>query len=649
MTAGKSTRRRAPVRRRSEKRRRAQPRALALILRHAANAGVALLMMLGAGAAFVAFFARDLPETDGLWTSQRAPRVTLLALGGAPIAVHGESHGAPVRLSELPDYAPRAVLAVEDRNFYHHIGINPVSVARALFANASAGEIVQGGSTITQQLAKNLFLSPDRTLKRKIQELLLALWLEHQFTKDEILTLYLNRVYFGAGAYGVDAASYRYFGKPARRLKIGEAAVLAGLLKAPTRYAPTSHPEGSGQRARLVIDAMEEARFLTPDEARRARAEPVVLARPRFGSAPYFVDYLMQEARALSQGIDADLVVQTTFDPALQAALEAGVASGLALSAAPSEVQTAAVIVDAEGAVRAMVGGRSYQQSQFNRAAQARRQPGSAFKPFVYLAALEAGMAPDDLVLDAPIAIDKWRPGNYRGRYYGEVTLTEALAKSLNSAAIRVQERTGRSAVRILARRMGFENAVTRGPALALGVDAASPLELAGAYAPLVNGGFRVRLHAIDSIRTADDQLVYKRPAAMVDAAASFKSVRTLNAMLEEVVRSGTGRAAAIDGWRVAGKTGTSQESRDAWFAGHAGGLVGVVWIGRDDDAPMKGLVGGGAPAVIWREAMRRALEGRAALVPPSLAPPILAPVGPVDEPPAAETDPVAAILMRET
>lgn len=639
----KSSRRRAPRRRRTRSRRSQRPTTAALALRHAANAGVVILMALGAVAAFVAFFARDLPDTDGLWTSQRAPKITLLAINGEPITVHGESHGAPVRLADLPEYVPQAVLAVEDRNFYHHIGFNPVSVARALLANVSAGEIVQGGSTITQQLAKNLFLSPDRTLKRKIQELLLALWLEHRFTKDEILTLYLNRVYFGAGAYGVDAASYRYFGKPARRLTIGEAAILAGLLKAPARYAPTRNPEDAGQRARLVLDEMQKAGFLTPGEARRAAAAPVALAAPRFGEAPYFVDYLMQQARSLSRGVDADLVVQTTFDPALQTALEAGLQSGLQISSSPSEAQAAAVIVDAEGAVRAMIGGRNYRESQFNRAVQARRQPGSAFKPFVYLAALEAGMSPSDKVLDAPIAIDNWRPDNYGGHYYGVVTLTRALAKSLNSATIRVQERIGRSAVRIVARRMGYEHASTHGPALALGVDATSPLELAGAYAPLTNGGFRARVHAINTIKTADGQLVYKRQTAMVDVAASFQSVQYLNAMLQEVVRSGTGRRAAIDGWNVAGKTGTTQDSRDAWFAGHAGGLVCVVWLGRDDDKPMPGMVGGGAPAIIWRETMKRALQQRSGREPPALLTPISPGVA------APESDPVAAILRRES
>lgn len=584
----------------------------ARVVRYAADAGVWLMTLFLVAAAVVAQFARDLPDTDGLWSQPRAPRTTLIGVDGAPIAIHGESFGAPVRLKDLPDYVPLAVLAVEDRNFRHHLGFNPVSLGRALLANAEAGEIVQGGSTITQQLAKNLFLSPDRTMKRKVQELMLAVWLELQFTKDEILTLYLNRVYFGSGAYGVDAASHRYFGKAARELSVAEAAVLAGLLKAPSRLAPNRNPQNAGLRARVVIDAMEKAHFVTAMEAAKARRETVVLAQPQFAAAPYFVDYILQEAREKSDGLDADLIVQTTFDPKLQAALERGLAAGLSLADEPREAQLAAVILDPEGAVRAMVGGRDYRQSQYNRATQARRQPGSAFKPFVYLAALEAGYSPSDTVEDSPIAIAKWRPDNYGGRYYGEVTLTKALALSLNSAAIRIEERVGRSAVRVAAHRMGLEDARTKGPALALGVDATTPLDLAGAYAPLVNGGYRVKPHVIESIRTGDGQLVYKRDPALLDIAASFRSIQKLNDMLAAVVAYGTGRAAALPEWRVSGKTGTTQDYRDAWFAGHAGGLVCVVWLGRDDDKPMDGVVGGGPPAIIWREAMRRALEGRA-------------------------------------
>jgi penicillin-binding protein 1A len=594
-------------------------------VRHAANAGVAVLTALLVLAAAAAYAVRELPDTDNLWAAEKSVRrVTLLDVDGAPIPIHGESRGAPVRLSDLPPYVPLAVLAVEDRNFRHHVGFNPVSVLRALRANAKAGEIVQGGSTITQQLAKNLFLSPDRTFRRKLQELSLALWLELQFTKDEILTLYLNRVYFGAGAYGVDAASHRYFAKPARALSLAEAAVLAGLLKAPSRYSPSRNPEDAGLRARVVIDAMEKSRFITSFEAARARRETVVLAAPKFAAAPYFVDHILAEVRT-RVGVDADLVVQTTFDPRLQAALERGAAAGLLLAPLPAQAQTAAVIVDAEGAVRAMIGGRDYRKSQYNRASQALRQPGSAFKPFVFLAALEAGLSPDDMVLDAPLAIDKWTPDNYGGRYLGAVSLTTALAQSLNSACVRVQEKVGRSAVRIAARRMGLARTTTRGPALALGVDAVSPLELAGAYAPLVNGGFRIETHAIDSIRTSDGALLWRRDAAMRDVAASYRSVAALNDMLAAVVSTGTGRAAAIPGWRAAGKTGTSQDSRDAWFAGHAGGLVAVVWVGRDDNRPLEDLSGGGAPAVIWREAMRRALEGRRAGERPQLAPAIRA------------------------
>lgn len=600
------------------------------MLAHAANAGVFLLTGLALLAGFVAFYARDLPSTDGLWRAERAPRISLIAADGEPLSVQGESHGAPARLSELPAHVPRAVLAVEDRNFYHHIGVNPVSVLRALMVNASEGEVLQGGSTISQQLAKNLFLSSDRTLKRKIQELMLALWLEHSFTKNEILTLYLNRVYFGAGAYGIDAASYRYFAKPARQLSVGEAAVLAGLLKAPSRYAPTRNPGDAGQRGRLVLDAMVAAKFLTPAEAARARAEPVRLASPRFAAAPYFVDYILAEAADLARGVDADLIVRTTFDPRVQEALEAGMTAGLALSPLPAEAQAAAVIVDRGGAVRAMIGGRDYRASQFNRAVSARRQPGSAFKPFVFLAAVEGGYAPEDMVRDAPIEVDGWKPGNFRNQYFGEVTLTEAMARSLNSAAVRLQESAGRNAVRQTARRAGLA-VKTHGPALALGVDAVTPLELAGAYAPFANYGYRAAPYAIDSIRTVEGELVYQRPAQVVEATASARGVDMVNRMMRAAVGWGTGRAAAIDGYAVAGKTGTTQESRDAWFAGHAGGLVGVVWVGRDDNRPMPEMLGGKAPATIWREAMSRALDATARPTP------LLAPLYGVEAPPTDE------------
>ena len=580
-----------------------------IILAHAANAGVLALTGLAALAVLVAYYAHDLPSRDDLWREGRPHRITLLAADSSPMPVGGESLGAPVRLAELPAHVPDAILAVEDRNFRHHIGFNPVSVGRALLVNASEGAIEQGASTITQQLAKNLFLTPEKTVKRKVQELLLALWLEQRFTKDEILTLYLNRAYFGAGAYGVDAAARRYFDKPARRLSVGEAAVLAGLLKAPSRFAPTRNPEDAGARAGLVLDLMVAGRFLTAEAAATARAEPIYLSSPRFAAAPYFVDEALREADALTRGYDADLIVETTFDPRVQAGVETGFAAGLALSPLGDGVEAAIVVVDRGGAVRAMIGGTDYRRSQFNRTTQARRQPGSAFKPIIYLAALEAGRRPEDLVEDAPITIGGWAPGNFKDRYMGTVTLTEALAHSLNSAAVRVQEDVGRWRVRQMARRLGLKQTVTEGPALALGVDPASPLELADAYAAIANGGYRSPAHLVKRIKTSDGQLVYERSQALVEAAVSPAAAYAADSMLEAVVARGTGRRAQLQGYAARGKTGTTQDSRDAWFAGYAGGLAAVVWVGKDNFEPMDGVLGGTAPAILWREAMQRALE----------------------------------------
>jgi penicillin-binding protein 1A len=598
-----------PPRRRAKRRARPKKNVGRIILGHAANAGALALVGLAVLAVIVAYYAHDLPSRDNLWREGRPIRVTLLAADGSPMSVGGESMGAPARLAELPSHVPNAVLAVEDRNFRHHIGFNPISVARAIVVNATEGAVEQGGSTITQQLAKNLFLSPDRTLKRKVQELLLALWLEQRFTKDEILTLYLNRAYYGAGAYGVDAAARRYFDKPARDLTVGEAAVLAGLLKAPSRYAPTSNPDDAGARARLVLDAMVAAKLLSPEEGRKALAEPVYLSQPRFAAAPYFVDHALREAAELSQGYDADLIVETTFDPRVQQGVETGFAAGLALSPLEPGVEAAVVVVDRGGAVRALIGGTDYRKTQFNRAAQARRQPGSAFKPIIYLAGLEAGMTPDDLVEDAPITIGDWSPGNFKDRYHGTVTLTEALTYSLNSAAVRVQERAGRLRVRQVAHRLGLKGVKTEGPALSLGVDEVTALELADAYAALANNGFRSPAHTVVRILTADGQTIYERPQSLLEAAASPGAVAQLNLMLESVVSYGTGKKAQLSGYAAHGKTGTTQDSRDAWFAGHAGGLAGVVWIGRDNFLPMGDMLGGAAPAILWRETMQRALE----------------------------------------
>lgn len=602
---------RAGARRKATKRQKPT----ALFWRYTADAGVFCFTLLLGLAALFALIARDLPDTNALWRDGEGAKITLIARDGAPLTVRGASIGAPIRLQDLPVHVPHAILAVEDRNFYHHFGVNPFSVIRAALANMRSGSVVQGGSTLTQQLAKNIFLSPERTVKRKVQELLLAFWLEQKFTKDEILTLYLNRVYFGAGAYGIDAASYRYFGKPAARLELGEAAVLAGLLKAPSRLAPTSNPVDAGKRGRLVIEQMVDAGFLDRRRAAETVARPILLAGDRFSAAPYFVDYVLAEVRKTTGSIDADLIVRTTFDRRLQDAAELGFAAGLARAddtgdnGAPA--QGAVVMLEGTGAIRAMIGGRDYASSQFNRAAQARRQPGSAFKPFIFLAAMEAGASPDDIVDDAPLRIGAWSPDNYKGQFFGEVSHREALARSLNAASLKVQETTGRERVRLAARASGWPASLSRGPALGLGVDAITPIGLAGAYAPFANGGFRVSPYAIESIATVDGDIIYQHTTYYQEQAANPSSIAAVNDMMGAVVAWGTGKNAQVPGYAVAGKTGTTQDNRDAWFAGHGGGLVCVVWLGRDDNSAMPGMTGGLAPAIIWSETMSRALPPR--------------------------------------
>ncbi len=622
---------RAPVRRRPGRRKRRSKGVHGRFLQYAADASVYLFTGATLVAACLVHLSQGLPSTDGLWRSEGGPRYSLVAADGAPITIHGRSYGAPVRLADLPDYVPEAVLAVEDRNFYHHIGVNPLSLLRALIVNTREGEIRQGGSTLTQQLAKNLFLSPDRTYRRKVRELLLAFWLEQRFSKSEILTIYLNRVYFGAGAYGIDAASYRYFGKPAQNLTLSEAAILAGLLKAPSHFAPDRNPDDAGARARLVVDAMLDAGFITRTQAQSAYKTPVQLGPSQFSGAPYFVDYALSEVRRISS-VDADLTIRTTLDPVLQEALESGVAAGTVLADLDQGIQLAAVILDQEGAVKALVGGRDYRQSQFNRAVQARRQPGSAFKPFVYLAAVERGASPGDIIDDSPLKIGRYEPENYNGKYYGDVTLTEALARSLNAATIRVQEYVGRPAVRLTARRMGLSSPLSQGAALALGVDEVSPLELAGAYVPFANGGFRVRVHVIEQIETSGGDKIFGRAPNIVDVAAPSSAITAMNSMLAAIPEWGTGRAASLSGARAMGKTGTTQGNRDGWFVGHAGGLVCVIWVGRDDNGQIEKVTGGGAPAIVWREVMERALLSRPPKARQSLPPPAQDPLASVLE-----------------
>jgi len=568
--------------------------------------GIALFWTALVSAGVLAWFAHDLPDTSGLWDVDEATSVTFLDRDGRLISRRGAVYGPPVRLDTLPPHLPDAVLAVEDRRFYAHPGIDPIGLARAALANIRAGRIVQGGSTITQQLAKNLFLTNERTVRRKAQEMLLALWLERKFTKDEILSLYLNRVYFGGGAWGVEAAARRYFDRSASDVSLGEAALLAGLLKAPSRYNPSSDVARAEARATVVLDVMVEAGKITPDEREAAFDAPIVVSRASaIESAQYFMDWVDTEVRQLTGEVRADLIVETTLDLDAQRAAERAIKTGLDEAArAKGAEQAALVALGPGGAVIALVGGRDYSLSQFNRAVMARRQPGSAFKPFVYLTAMEAGLTPWTTRLDAPVRVGDWEPGNYGERYYGEVALKTALERSLNTVSVRLTEELGRERVARTAQRMGIVTRLAPTRSLALGAQEVAPIELAAAYAPFANGGFGVIPHGIRRIRTVDGAVLYERRGSGPGRVIETDPLAHMNFMLEAVVEEGTGRRARLADRAAGGKTGTTNDFRDAWFAGYAEGVTAVVWIGNDANDPMKGVTGGGEPASIWAEFM---------------------------------------------
>jgi len=584
-------------------------------------------------AGLVAYYAQDLPDIGALAAPTRQPSITVRAADGSTLATIGNQYGDYVNVKDLPRYLPEAVIATEDRRFYHHFGIDPIGLARAMVANLRAGAIVQGGSTITQQLAKNLFLSPERTLKRKIQESLLALWLERRFTKDQILTIYLNRVYLGAGAYGVDAAARRYFGKPARKVTLYEAAVLAGLLKAPSRFAPTRGGDLTTARADQVLKRMVEARFITPAQARRAREAGAAYAANDGPDSDvrYFVDWVVDQIDSFTGGIARDLVVKTTLDPRLQRIAQAKVKEALdgpGKKAGASE--GAMVVLTPGGAVEAMVGGRDYGTSQFNRATLALRQPGSAFKLFVYLAGLESGMHPWDAVEDAPLSFRGWSPGNFDDKYLGRISLTRALAESRNTAAVRVAQRAGVARVVEMAQRLGITSRLRPDLSIALGTSEVTLLELASAYGTLANDGIGVWAYGITEIRDWQGNVLYRRSGSGPGRVLPEPLVATMNGMLTDVVTEGTGRNAALDR-PAAGKTGTSQGFRDAWFIGYTADLVAGVWLGNDDETPMHRVTGGRLPAKVWHDFMTEALQG----VPPHRLPGLEAP-----QPPVAQNKP---------
>ena len=563
------------------------------------------------------YYFSILPPSGELFDGRGTGSVILRDVNGEIFAWRGEQYGGDIRADRVSPHLVNAVLAAEDKRFHMHPGIDPQGIARAMMVNLRAGRVVQGGSTITQQVAKLLYLDAERSIDRKLREIPIALALELKYTKEEILSVYMNRVYLGAGTFGFEAAAQRYFGKSARVVDAAEAAMLAGLLRAPSRYAPTNDLAQAQNRASVIVRLMEEQGHLTEEEARHALANPAILsdsAAARAGGA--FADWVMEEGakdRFLHLLKAADVEIQTTFDPAIQRAAEQALASVFDEKVRDgSEAQAAIVVMTHDGAVRAMVGGRERGAARFNRATQALRQPGSAFKPIVYAAGIEAGLRPLDVIEDAPITIGNWSPSNYERRFRGPVTLREALADSINTVAVRVAQHAGFEQVRELAGRLGLDTPIAEGPAIALGTSEVRLIDLTGVYATIASSGRRIEPHGVTTIRLRDDERpIEAGPAGPGAQVISERAAGLLTGMLMAVVEEGTGRRARLPDREAAGKTGTTQAARDAWFVGFTADYVVGVWMGYDDNRPLTGVTGGGLPADIWREVMLRIEEGR--------------------------------------
>jgi penicillin-binding protein 1A len=564
-----------------------------------------------AGAGIVIWYGAQMPSATTWEIPDRPPNVRIVSVDGTLVANRGMTGGEAVGLHEMSPHIPQAVIAIEDRRFHSHFGVDPIGLARAMFENLTTGSISQGGSTITQQLAKNLFLKPDRTIERKVQEVLLALWLERQHTKKQILEMYLNRVYFGSGSYGVEAASRRYFNKPASEVTLSEAALLAGLLKAPSRLSPARDPRAAEQRAQIVLQAMRDSGMIDDGQMTTAMSAPATRAAAYWTGAEHYVaDKVMEELPSLIGEITGDVIVETTLDLDLQRVAERSIRRLIDENGKKLNVsQGVLVSIDNTGAVRAMVGGYDYANSQFDRATEARRQPGSAFKPFVYMAALEHGYSPNTVVRDAPVRIGKWSPSNFGDKYHGDVSLSFALSRSLNSVAARLVSQVGAKSVIEAAYRMGIESDLQNNASIALGTSEVTPIELTAAYVPFANGGYRPFVHFIDKVSTPDGKVLWQRRSGGIPRVVNPEVIGMMNAMMSRTLEEGTGRKADF-GWPAAGKTGTSQNSRDVWFVGYTANLTTGVWFGNDDNSPTNKVTGGSLPTIAWNEFMSAAHAG---------------------------------------
>jgi penicillin-binding protein 1A len=564
--------------------------------------------------------------SDEDWLKKADLAVTFLDRYGNEIGARGIRHNDSIPLEEYPDYLIKAVLATEDRRFYEHFGIDVSGTARALNANAKAGGVVQGGSSITQQLAKNLFLSNERTIERKIKEAYLALWLESRLTKNEILKLYLDRGYMGGGAFGVDAAAQYYFGKSARDVTLAEAAMLAGLFKAPSRFSPNVNLPAARARANVVLDNLVEAGFMTEGQVFGARRNPATPIDRRDEHSPnYYLDWAFDEIKKIVDTFPKSVservfVVRTAIDMNLQRETENAIETSLRQYGHEYHAtQSAAVLMDVDGGVRAMVGGRDYGQSQFNRAVDALRQPGSSFKPYVYATALANGFKPTSIVVDAPICLGNWCPQNYGHSYGGSMTLTQAITHSINTVAVRLSiavgggnPKAGRAKIIETAHKMGIRTPLPDSSSLPIGAAEVTVLDHTGAYATFPNLGKAVTPHAVLEIRTPSGPSLWRwdrdgqKPRQVISTQVATEMIYMMNKVVEE----GTGKRAMLDGIRTAGKTGTTNAYRDAWFVGYTGNFVCGIWFGNDDFAPTNRMTGGSLPAMTWHDIMAYAHQG---------------------------------------
>ena len=563
--------------------------------------------------AYLIYCIATVPSDGGLVIEPTPSALVVEADGGQVFATRGVFKGDKLSSEDVPPHLSRAIIAIEDRHFYDHTGIYLPSLVRAAYRNFLSGSAREGGSTITQQLVRMTYLSQERTIKRKVQEAILTYWIEHQLPKQEILTRYLNTAYFGAGVYGVDAAARRYFGKTAKELSLSESAMLAGLVRAPSALAPTRNLDGARQRAGLVLDAMVETGAISREQADAARQQPATLRVPPDNppGTNYFVDTLNGDVKRLVGSVSEDLTLRSTLDLNLQSIAEGVIARRLRAEGHAKKVSQAALVAMApDGAILAMVGGRDYNESQFNRVTQAKRQPGSLFKLFVYLAAFQKGLTPQMTMIDRPVQIGNWEPENYGGGFRGQVTLRTAFAHSINSVAVQLADAVGIQSVIDTARKLGVQSELPAVPSLALGSGEVTLLEMTRAFAAIAANAESIEPYAVRAIRKGD-QALFTRPKSELQPASNQGARAAIRDLLTSVVREGTGRAARING-PAAGKTGTSQSYRDAWFIGFTSGLVVGVWVGNDDNSPTSSVAGGDLPARIWNEFVTQSAAARA-------------------------------------